>query len=79
MDPASRFYVEREGDALCQTYIAEQGVTITIKAPRQLGKSSLLVRTTERAAAAGKTVAFLDFQLLDCETFESPEAFFRTF
>jgi hypothetical protein len=78
MDPESRFYIEREGDALCRTDIARQGVTITTKAPRQLGKSSLLVRTMERAAVADKTVAFLDFQLLDCETLESPEAFFRT-
>ena len=78
MDPESRFYIEREGDALCQTDIVRQGVTITIKAPRQLGKSSLLVRTMERAAAAGKAVAFLDFQLFDCDTLESPETFFRT-
>jgi len=78
MDPESRFYIEREGDALCQTDIARQGVTITIKAPRQLGKSSLLARTMERATAAGKTVAFLDFPLLDRDTLESPEAFFST-
>jgi hypothetical protein len=78
MDPESRFYVERKGDALCQTDIARQGVTITIKAPRQLGKSSLLVRTMQCAAAAGKAVAFLDFQLFDRDTLESPEAFFRT-
>ena len=78
MDPESRFYIEREGDALCQADIARQGVTITIKAPRQLGKSSLLVRTLAHAAATGKAMAFLDFQLLDRETLESPETFFRT-
>ena len=78
MDPESKFYIERKGDALCQTDIARQGVTITIKAPRQLGKSSLLVRTMERAAAAGKTVVLLDFQLFDRATLESPEVFFRT-
>jgi hypothetical protein len=78
MDPESRFYIERQGDALCRTDITRQGVTITIKAPRQLGKSSLLVRTMERAAAAGKAVVFLDFQLFDHATLESPEAFFRT-
>ena len=77
IDPESRFYIEREGDALCQTDIARQGVTITIKAPRQLGKSSLLVRTMQCAVAAGKTVALLDFKLLDRDTLESPEAFFR--
>jgi len=79
MDPESRFYIEREGDVLCQADIARQGVTITIKAPRQVGKSSLLVRTMARAAAAGKAVIFLDFQLFDRATLESPEAFFRTF
>jgi len=78
MDTESKFYIEREGDALCQTDIARQGVTITIKAPRQLGKSSLLVRAMERAASVGKTVAFLDFQLFDCDALGSPEAFFRT-
>ena len=77
MDPESKFYVERAGDIVCQDNIARQGVTITVKAPRQLGKSSLLVRTMQGAAAAGKAVAFLDFQLLDCDTLESPEAFFR--
>jgi hypothetical protein len=77
MDPESRFYIEREGDALSRASIDRQGVTITIKAPRQLGKSSLLVRTMEQAAAAGKVVAFLDFQLLDYDTLESPEVFFR--
>jgi hypothetical protein len=77
MDPESRFYIEREGDALCRADIKRQGVTITIKAPRQLGKSSLLVRTIEHAVAADKAVAFLDFQLLDCDTLESPEDFFR--
>jgi hypothetical protein len=76
MDPESKFYIERKGDALCQADIARQGVTIAIKAPRQLGKSSLLVRTLAGAAAAGKAVAFLDFQLLDCNTLERPEAFF---
>ena len=77
MDPESKFYIEREGDARCQADIARKGVTITIKAPRQLGKSSLLVRTMQCAAAAGKAVAFLDFQLLDRDVLESPEAFFR--
>jgi hypothetical protein len=79
MDAESEFYIERAGDALCQTDICRQGVTITIKAPRQLGKSSLLVRTLEGAATAGKVVAFLDFQLLDCGTLERPEAFFAHF
>ena len=79
VDPESKFYIAREGDALCQTDIANQGITITIKAPRQLGKSSLLVRTMERAKAADKTMAFLDFQLLDRGTLESPESFFRNF
>jgi len=78
VDPESEFYIERKGDALCQAAIAGQGVTITIKAPHKLGKSSLLVRTMERVKAAGKVVVFLDFQLFDCDTLKSREAFFRT-
>jgi hypothetical protein len=44
-------------------------VTITIKGPRQMGKSSLLSRVMEAARAQGKLVAFLDFQLFDKVSF----------
>ena len=79
MDPESRFYIERPGDATCQREIQRTGVTIAIKAPRQMGKSSLLVRAAAQARQAGKQVAFLDFQLLDDSTLRDPAQFFKGF
>jgi hypothetical protein len=74
-------YVVRRSDHIAESKIAERGVTITIKAPRQMGKSSLLVRTNELAARAGKRVAMLDFQLIDRDILkeEKGDNFFRTF
>lgn len=65
MDVDSKFYVERRADALAREAISRRGSTITIEGPRQMGKSSLLVRTAAAAQKLGKRVAFLDFQLLD--------------
>ncbi len=79
MDPESKFYVTRTGDAICARELERQGVTIAIKAPRQVGKSSLLVRTAEQAAQNGREVAFLDFQLLDEDILNDPAAFFKGF
>ncbi len=79
MDPESKFYVERPGDTICQREIQRTGVTVAIKAPRQMGKSSLLVRAAAQARQAGKQVAFLDFQLLDDSTLRDPAQFFKGF
>lgn len=79
MDPQSAFYVARPADTVALEAIRRQGVTITIKAPRQMGKSSLLTRIMEAAAERGKKVAFLDFQLMDRSVFDEPETFFRQF
>lgn len=79
MDLESQFYVARSGDAIALETIGRQGVTITIKAPGQTGKSSLLNRVITTAKQAGKRVAFLDFQLFDQTTLTSPDQFFRQF
>ncbi len=79
MDPQSALYVERPADAIALREIGRQGVTITIKGPRQMGKSSLLMRTAAAAAEAGKQVVFLDFQLFDRTALEDPDIFFRQF
>ncbi len=79
MDPESKFYVERDGDRTALQTIAEQGVTITIKAPRQMGKSSLLIRILQAAQKAGKRTVFLDFQLFDKATLNNADRFFRQF
>ncbi|WP_242041447.1 AAA-like domain-containing protein [Leptolyngbya sp. FACHB-261] len=80
MDPESAFYVARpSADPLALETIAQQGVTITIKGPRQMGKSSLLIRTIGAAVEAGKRVAFLDFQLFDQAALADAGLFFRRF
>jgi hypothetical protein len=72
-------YVERPSDSIALDTIKQQGVTITIKGPRQMGKSSLLIRTIDAARRAGKRVAFLDFQLVDRAALSDADVFFRQF
>jgi len=79
MDLQSAFYVKRPSDDIALAAIARQGVTITIKAPRQMGKSSLLIRTMAEAKKLGKRVAFIDFQLFDKATLNDADTFFRQF
>jgi hypothetical protein len=79
MDSESRFYVVRSSDASARGAIQQRGVTITIKGPRQMGKSSLLMRVMADAGNAGKRVIFLDFQLLDRATLTHADVFFRRF
>ncbi|HEY9641886.1 MAG TPA: AAA-like domain-containing protein, partial [Coleofasciculaceae cyanobacterium] len=79
MDLESQFYLSRSADAIALDTIKRQGVTITIKGPRQMGKSSLLIRTMAAAAEAGKRVAFLDFQLFDKTALTDGDRFFRQF
>lgn len=79
MAAESKFYIERDGDDIALEAIKQQGVTITIQAPRQMGKSSLLIRTMKAAQDAGKKVAFLDFQLFDKSALTDADTFFRQF
>jgi hypothetical protein len=79
IDPQSRFYVLRSSDRVASDAITRQGSTITIKGPRQMGKSSLLLRTLERAVTAGKRAVFLDFQLIERDTLTDADRFYRGF
>src|SRR5262249_28901617 len=79
MDAESHFYGERPSDVIALEAIARQGVTITIKGPRQMGKSSLLIRAIAAARQADKRVAFLDFQLFDRTALNDADRFFRQF
>jgi AAA-like domain/TIR domain/CHAT domain len=79
MECESAFYVERPSDALVLRTIVQRGVTIAIKGPRQVGKSSLLIRIIDAAVNAGKQVAFLDFQLFDKAALRNGELFFHQF
>nr|WP_232224270.1 AAA-like domain-containing protein [Mastigocladopsis repens] len=79
MDSESQFYIERPQDAIAIATIQRQGVTLTIKGPRQMGKSSLLIRVIDAALKVGKRVAFLDFQLFDHEAITNAEIFYQQF
>jgi hypothetical protein len=79
MDLQSKFYVIRPCDLTVQNAIRQRGVTITIKGPRQVGKSSLLIRMKREAIANNKRTVFLDFQLFDRATLNNAELFFRQF
>lgn len=63
---ASAFYVERPGiDDRCYDAIAKPGALIRIKAPRQMGKTSLMARILHRANQQGYATVPLSFQLAD--------------
>ena len=79
MDPESRFYVERDGDTIVRRALERQGVTITIKGPRQMGKSSLLMRVIDTAMAAGRQPVYIDFQQFDQDVLSAPERFYPLF
>jgi len=84
MDPESEFYIARDEDALALDAIRtdttqRKGVTIPIKGPRQMGKSSLLLRIMEAAVEVNKRVVLLDFQLFDHTALASADNFYRQF
>lgn len=79
IDTQSAFYVVRDTDQIVSDTIVRQGVTVTIKGPRQMGKSSLLIRAAEVARTVGKRVAFLDFQLFDHAALLEADRFFPQF
>jgi hypothetical protein len=62
MLPNDPFYVTRAADKIIDRLAGERGTTLVIKAPRQIGKSSLLVRYMKASMAAGKRLAFIDLQ-----------------
>jgi hypothetical protein len=75
----SGFYVTRTSDSQALAAIGQQGVTITIKGPRQMGKSSLLIRLVNAAGQLNKRAVFMDFQLFGSEELSDKHLFFRRF
>ncbi|MFM7547318.1 MAG: AAA-like domain-containing protein [Cyanobacteriota bacterium] len=59
--------------------LERQGVTITIKGPRQVGKSSLLMRVIQRALEVGREVVYVDFQQFDQEVLGDADRFYPQF
>jgi hypothetical protein len=72
-----KFYIEREADQHLKRQIIRPGSITTIRAPRQTGKSSLLVRGIFHARQMGATTISLDLQRVDREYLQSLDSFLR--
>jgi hypothetical protein len=79
LEAASPFYIERDGDRVLAAEQTQPGYTLTIQAPRQTGKSSMLGRVLERGVQAGKKAAFIDFQGFEDAVLNDPAQLYYQF
>ncbi|HEY9853056.1 MAG TPA: AAA-like domain-containing protein [Leptolyngbyaceae cyanobacterium] len=80
VDIASAFYVERPPiESRCYETILQPGSLIRIKAPRQMGKTSLMARILHHASQSGFQTVPLSFQLADGKTFADLDKFLKWF
>ncbi|NJN24014.1 MAG: hypothetical protein HC810_05970 [Acaryochloridaceae cyanobacterium RL_2_7] len=71
MQVSSNFYIDRPPiETRCADVIVQPGALIRIKAPRQMGKTSLMARTLKEAQEQGAATVALSLQLADTKTFE---------
>jgi hypothetical protein len=70
-----KFYIERDADDHLRREVVKSGTTTTIRASRQTGKSSLLVRGVHYAGQSGAKVVPLDLQRVDRDHLETPDVF----
>ncbi|MBD2102580.1 AAA-like domain-containing protein [Leptolyngbya sp. FACHB-261] len=76
----SPFYIKRLPiEERCYEQIQKPGALIRIKAPKQMGKTSLLLRIIEGSKSQGDCTVILDFQLAAQEIFVNSDKFFRWF
>lgn len=76
----SKLYIDRppiEQD--CYTTILKPGALIRIKAPRQMGKTSLLSRILYQAQQDGQRIVYLNFQLADTQVLDSIDSLLQWF
>ena len=80
MELASQFYIRREPwESRCYEQVEKNAGLIRIKAPRQMGKTSLLARIRHHATAQGFRTATLDFLETDETIFEDLTVFLKRF
>ncbi|MBE9127843.1 AAA-like domain-containing protein [Coleofasciculus sp. LEGE 07092] len=74
----SAFYIERSPlEERAYSEIRKPGSVVRIKAPRKMGKSSLLLRLIAQAAAQEYQIVSIDFQQADEAVFASLDKFLR--
>ncbi|NJK30720.1 MAG: protein kinase, partial [Acaryochloris sp. SU_5_25] len=75
---ASGFYIERPPiETRCAETVMEPGALIRIKAPRQMGKTSLMARILHQAASRGLNTVSLNLQLADGKVFTDLDQLLR--
>ncbi|PSB60299.1 hypothetical protein DSM107010_70260 [Chroococcidiopsis cubana SAG 39.79] len=80
MEVNSPFYIERLPiDVRCYEEISKPGSLIRIKAPRQMGKSSLLARILDRAEQQGDEPVYLSLQMAATKCFSDTDTFLKWF
>jgi hypothetical protein len=76
----SLLYVERPPiESLCYEAIVQPGALIRIKAPKQMGKTSLMARVLQQAREQNIRTVTLSFQLADTQVFLELDRFLRWF
>lgn len=76
----SAFYIERPPiESRCYEHIEHPGALVRIKAPRQMGKTSLMARILQHARTFGSQVVPLSCQLADASVFASTDRFLQWF
>ena len=76
----SCFYIDRPPiESRCYETIAQPGALIRIKAPRQMGKTSLMARILHHAEQQGSRTVGLSFQLANRKIFANSDTFLQWF
>ncbi|MEG5139305.1 MULTISPECIES: AAA-like domain-containing protein [unclassified Microcoleus] len=80
VDIASQFYVERQPiEERCYQTILQPSALIRIKAPRQMGKTSLMAKILHHGSLQGYCTVPLTFQLVDKAVFADLDQFLKWF
>ena len=76
----SPFYIERPSiESICYRAILKPGALLRIKAPKQMGKTSLMARVMERAAKENCQTVYLDMAAIDLPALSNIDKFLRCF
>ncbi|WP_316430999.1 AAA-like domain-containing protein [Leptolyngbya sp. NK1-12] len=76
----SRFYIQRPPiEDRCYQTLLQPGALLRIKAPRQMGKTSLLARMLHHAQQQGMRTIMLDLQFVDSKIFQDLDRFLQWF
>lgn len=76
----SALYIERPPvETRCYEALVKPGALIRIKAPRQMGKSSLMLRILNHGIEQGYQTASLNFQLVDRDSLRNLDQFLQWF